>query len=66
MRIKQKFEKGNLFNFFIGSVHVESVGETQLRGRAGRHCGQKRTYRAVSTRIYTTIVSNSGSLLQII
>ena len=32
----------------IYSVHVESSGETQLRGRAGKHCGQKRTYRAVS------------------
>ena len=30
------------------SVHVESSADTQLRGRAGRHCGQKRTYRAVS------------------
>ena len=34
---------------FINSVHVESSGETpHLRGRAGKHCGQKRTYRAVS------------------
>ena len=33
----------------ILSVHVESSGETpHLRGRAGKHCGQKRTYRAVS------------------
>jgi hypothetical protein len=32
----------------IYSVHVEAAGETQLRGRAGKHCGQKRTYRAVS------------------
>ena len=33
----------------IYSVHVESTtGDTQLRGRAGKHCGQKRTYRAVS------------------
>ena len=33
----------------IYSVHVESSsGDTQLRGRAGKHCGQKRTYRAVS------------------
>ena len=33
----------------IYSVHVESrEGDTQLRGRAGKHCGQKRTYRAVS------------------
>ena len=31
----------------IYSVHVEAAGETQLRGRAGKHCGQKRTYRAV-------------------
>ena len=31
------------------SVHVESDGDTpHLRGRAGKHCGQKRTYRAVS------------------
>ena len=30
-------------------VHVESDGDTpHLRGRAGKHCGQKRTYRAVS------------------
>ena len=29
-------------------MHVESMGEPVLRGRAGRHCGQKRTYRAVS------------------
>ena len=33
----------------IYSVHVESAGDTQLRGRAGKHCGQKRTYRAVSS-----------------
>jgi len=32
----------------IYSVHVESSGETQLRGRAGKHCGQKRTYRAIA------------------
>jgi hypothetical protein len=32
----------------IYSVHVEAAGDTQLRGRAGKHCGQKRTYRAVS------------------
>ena len=31
----------------IYSVHVEAAGENQLRGRAGKHCGQKRTYRAV-------------------
>lgn len=31
----------------IYSVHVEAAGDTQLRGRAGKHCGQKRTYRAV-------------------
>ena len=31
----------------IYSVHVESSSDTQLRGRAGKHCGQKRTYRAV-------------------
>ena len=37
------------FIIFINSVHVESSGETpHLRGRAGKHCGQKRTYRAVS------------------
>ena len=36
----------------IYSVHVESTtGDTQLRGRAGKHCGQKRTYRAVSLEI---------------
>ena len=35
----------------IYSVHVESSSEDtpHLRGRAGKHCGQKRTYRAVST-----------------
>ena len=32
----------------IYSVHVEAAGDTQIRGRAGKHCGQKRTYRAVS------------------
>jgi len=32
----------------IYSVHVESSSDTQLRGRAGKHCGQKRTYRAVA------------------
>lgn len=37
----------------IYSVHVESAGDTQLRGRAGKHCGQKRTYRAVSEFITT-------------
>ena len=45
-----------IFMFFIFttltmmySVHVESDGDTpHLRGRAGKHCGQKRTYRAVS------------------
>ena len=31
----------------IYSVHVEAAGDTQIRGRAGKHCGQKRTYRAV-------------------
>merc|ERR1711953_1257281 len=31
----------------IYSVHCQA-GETQLRGRAGKHCGQKRTYRAVA------------------
>ena len=41
----------------IYSVHVDSVGESgvQLRGRAGKHCGQKRTYRAVSTEHCTII-----------
>ena len=34
----------------IYSVHVEAAGDTQIRGRAGKHCGQKRTYRAVSIR----------------
>jgi hypothetical protein len=33
----------------IYSVHVEAAGDTQIRGRAGKHCGQKRTYRAVSS-----------------
>ena len=39
----------------IYSVHVESEsGEApHLRGRAGKHCGQKRTYRAVSDGINT-------------
>ena len=32
----------------IYSVHVEAAGDTQIRGRAGKHYGQKRTYRAVS------------------
>eukprot|EP00093_Oithona_nana_P009700 09700.XXX_147474_125173_1 [CDS] Oithona nana genome sequencing. len=32
----------------IYSVHVEAAGDTQIRGRAGKHCGQKRTYRAVA------------------
>ena len=33
----------------IYSVHVESSSgdAPHLRGRAGKHCGQKRTYRAV-------------------
>lgn len=33
----------------IYSVHVEAASGdgSQLRGRAGKHCGQKRTYRAV-------------------
>ena len=35
----------------IYSVHVESGGDTQLRGRAGKHCGQKRTFRVVSIHI---------------
>ena len=40
----------------IYSVHVESrEGDTQLRGRAGKHCGQKRTYRAISTAHCTII-----------
>ncbi len=39
----------------IYSVHVEAAtGDgTQLRGRAGKHCGQKRTYRAVSRVSYS-------------
>ena len=36
----------------IYSVHVEAAGDTQIRGRAGKHCGQKRTYRAVSKKMY--------------
>ena len=34
----------------IYSVHVEAASgsEGSLRGRAGKHCGQKRTYRAVA------------------
>ncbi len=41
----------------IYSVHVEAAGETQLRGRAGKHCGQKRTYRAVSAKNEVSISS---------
>ena len=45
----------------IYSVHVESTtGDTQLRGRAGKHCGQKRTYRAVSLEILQ-LSTSSGS-----
>ena len=45
----------------IYSVHVESTtGDTQLRGRAGKHCGQKRTYRAVSLKILQ-LSTSSGS-----
>ena len=47
-------------------MHVESVGETQLRGRAGRHCGQKRTYRAVSKKIYTSIVTGAEDVEEIL
>ena len=38
------------FFSIIYNVHVESSSSDtpQLRGRAGKHCGQKRTYRAVS------------------
>ena len=44
----------------IYSVHVESTtGDTQLRGRAGKHCGQKRTYRAVSLEILQLSTSTS-------
>ena len=43
---KNKYEN-SFYPFSSHSVHVESVGEPVLRGRAGRHCGQKRTYRAV-------------------
>ena len=39
----------------IYSVHVEAAGDTQIRGRAGKHCGQKRTYRAVSSRKLTKV-----------
>ena len=45
----------------IYSVHVESTtGDTQLRGRAGKHCGQKRTYRAVSLEILQLSTSTSS------
>ena len=43
----------------IYSVHVEAAGDTQLRGRAGKHCGQKRTYRAVSQRIINTVAQGA-------
>ena len=46
------------FFSIIYSVHVESSGETpHLRGRAGKHCGQKRTYRAVSHNLREARVS---------
>ena len=50
----------------IYSVHVESEsGEApHLRGRAGKHCGQKRTYRAVSINLRAARVS--GLLQQFI
>ena len=53
------------FFSIIYSVHVESSGETpHLRGRAGKHCGQKRTYRAVSHNLRAARVS--GLLQQFI
>ena len=46
------------FFSIIYSVHVESSGETpHLRGRAGKHCGQERTYRAVSHNVRAARVS---------
>ena len=56
-------------NFFdiIYSVHVESSGKTvQLRGRAGKHCGQKRTYRAVSTVLLLLSNGTTKPLLSLI
>ena len=46
----------------IYSVHVEAAGENQLRGRAGKHCGQKRTYRAVSISLSVKIL-NIGQII---
>ena len=44
----------------IYSVHVEAAGDTQIRGRAGKHCGQKRTYRAVSKKNVCSILCTTG------
>ena len=47
MYVYKKVAMVEQFFDIIYSVHVEAAGENQLRGRAGKHCGQKRTYRAV-------------------
>ena len=47
----------------IYSVHVEAAGDTQIRGRAGKHCGQKRTYRAVSIHIFINMFTDIGTEL---
>ena len=49
----------------IYSVHVESSSEDtpHLRGRAGKHCGQKRTYRAVSPGLGWAWLSWAGAVL---
>ena len=52
----------------IYSVHVEAAGDTQIRGRAGKHCGQKRTYRAVSAYsidCYKSVLRAKLSLLKV-
>ena len=51
----------------IYSVHVESSsGDTQLRGRAGKHCGQKRTYRAVREKYYFMFYKYLFTLLKVL
>ena len=50
----------------IYSVHVEAAGDTQIRGRAGKHCGQKRTYRAVSNFSNWEVYIGAGYLILIL
>ena len=52
----------------IYSVHVESSSEDtpHLRGRAGKHCGQKRTYRAVSQGLGWTGLGCVGFILALL